>query len=353
MTGRRLRRRAAEIVRAVELVLIGAIIVASLLLAALVGVLVLSAKNGATPDEAGRRAGGEEAARHGQPPGEGARARHKEVEEVLCAEPDELSYAGGDGPLAAAADENGHFTLYGRPDPQTGRPTVRSPELLGGCNPQLSFANYASVRVEGGPADGASAPAGASNLLSPTGKTADGTLVTAFRFEGGLMLRQELRLVRGRALEISYRLENVSSEGRAATVRALLSPAVANEGQRTLFRVPGLDGRPAARGGVEDVWQERNLLAGAGQVGAVYVPRPAASGDSSGLWTPAGGRTPERVTFAGLLELSSAPMLYGVRPGWPLPPNAAIAVYWQDVRLPPGGSAEFSHEYALPSEKRE
>ncbi len=67
---------------------------------------------------------------------------------LLCAPQDALVYSTRER-VAVAADRAGHFTLYGGADPRSGKPTNDSYDLLRDCSPELSFANSATLRVDG------------------------------------------------------------------------------------------------------------------------------------------------------------------------------------------------------------
>lgn len=346
MRGRHARRVRRGLLRSYEKPMLFVCAMLTLVLLSLLALPRYEKREGdAEPPEAAGREARE--ARGGgsrrEPPSVASSASSAGPKSLLCAPLDELLYLDGES-AAAAADRLGHFTFYANPDPRTGRPTRDSHQILGDCAPALTFSNYASLQVEGFPAE----PAGASNLLAPTGRTADGSLVSTFRFDGGVVLRQELRM-EGDALRISHRLTNTSEQERAATLRSLLTPPMAGEDQKTLFRAPALEDAPEEAGSPE-VRRERSLLGRWDQIHPVEVPRRAAVSDSSARWDYE-GRSPDTITFAGFLQLARTPMLYeDIRLAWPLPKNASMAVYWQDLALPPGGGVEVAHTYEFSPE---
>jgi len=53
------------------------------------------------------------------------------------------------------------------------------------------------------------------------------------------------------------------------------------------------------------------------------------------------------VTFAHPLPLGQAAFLYPIRLGYPLPEEAGMAVYWEDIPVGAGASLTVSHRYEL------
>ena len=121
--------------------------------------------------------------------------------------------------LALAADRAGSFWLYGLPDPETGRPTHRSYDVLVACTNGGLPANQAALSVSGG----ATEPAGPDALARPTERQGDGTLKTAYAFSGAITMEQRLS-VEGEDLVISYRISNRSDAARRVSLRSVLTP---------------------------------------------------------------------------------------------------------------------------------
>lgn len=267
---------------------------------------------------------------------------------LLCGPQEALAYS-SKGRVAVAADRSGHFTLYGGADPETGRPTEDSYDLLRDCSPELSFANSTMVRVDGGEPE----PAGARNDAAATREAADGDLSTVYRFAGGVEMAQALRLVDeegpgGAALEISYRLSNRSQETRTVGLRGLLNPPIwVPAPERPAYRAPAIAEKPLREGGRKNgrIVTERTML-GEEARAPFYVPRRGAASDSSGRWEPGTtGPPPDGITFAGSLRFLRAPFFYEARLGYALPPNSAFAAYWTGIRLGPGQELTVSHRY--------
>lgn len=246
-----------------------------------------------------------------------------------------LRSKGANSYSGVALDRGGRFALYGAAD-SSGRPTRDSHEILRGCDPGLSFNNYATLRIEDAPPE----PAGLSNLLSPTTVGGDGSRATTrYEFARGVTMTQRATMERD-GLVLSYELTNTSRSARTLDFRSLLAPPVASENQGVLFTAKR---SPEAQ--PTEVTQERTLHLSGGRIEGVSVARPGAASDSSATWRPQGGSIPDRITFAGFPDLSSEPMLYDVRLALPLPPHSAMALYWTDLELSAGESVEFSHRY--------
>jgi hypothetical protein len=248
----------------------------------------------------------------------------------LCAPREELLYAvEAASRTALAVDRDGRFALYGLADPDDGRPTRDSYEILTGCSVRGLPGNFASVLVAGrGPE-----PADHSTLLHPSREAPDGSLVTRFSFAGGVVLEQELRLER-KDLLLSYRLANHSSKARTASLRSLITPAAqTGEDVEGRFVLPTLENDPPGGEGT----RVRTELALTGEPVAPFeVPRPGVPSDSGGRWGPATGPRPDRVVFAGTRELERVPFLYDAGAGRPLPDAASFGVYWLEEELRPG-----------------
>lgn len=288
-----------------------------------------------TRPAAGERAGpsgtqeGPTLARAGH--GEGGEAAPTNAGEPspLCAPPEELLYAvDAASRTALAVDRDGRFALYGLADPDRGRPTRDSYEILTGCSVRGLPGNFASVLVAGrGPE-----PADHSTLLRPTREAPDGSLVTGFSFAGRVVLEQRLRLA-GKDLLISYRLAKRSSKARTASLRSLITPAAqTGEDVEGRFVLPTLGNDPP---GGEGTRVRTELALSGEQVAPFEVPRPGVPSDSGGRWGPATGPRPDRVVFAGTRELQRAPFLYDAD-GRPLPDASSFAVYWLEEELRPG-----------------
>jgi hypothetical protein len=252
----------------------------------------------------------------------------------LCArERGELSVlespAGG---TAVAADRVGNFTLYGKPG-DGGLPTEESYELLRDCAPGLAPLNYAAIDLRDGP------------KLLREGRPQDpkvesGSVSRAFAFDGGLIVEQELRF-RGEELYVSYTARNSGTEPKKVSIRSTMTPPAATGG--AAFEVPSLSRVPPARSGGAEIRVERNLLGE--RVAPFRVPRRGVPADSTGVWGPGTGRVPNRVTFAGTMELTREPFLYDIRLDWPLPEAVSFAVYWQDLEVAPGEGVTVTHHY--------
>jgi hypothetical protein len=257
----------------------------------------------------------------------------------LCAPREDLLYAvDAASRTAVAVDGDGRFALYGLADPDSGRPTRDSYEILTGCSVRGLPGNFASVLVTGrGPE-----PADHSTLLRPTREASDGSLVTRFSFAGGIVLEQRLRLER-KDLLISYRLANRSSKARTASLRSLITPpAQTGEDVEGRFVLPTLENDPPGGEGT----RVRTELALTGeQVAPFEVPRPGVPSDSGGRWGPATGPRPDRVVFAGTRELERVPFFYDAGAGRPLPDAASFGVYWLEEELRPGEAFVASQWY--------
>lgn len=162
-----------------------------------------------------------------------------------------------------------------------------------------------------------------------------------FAFDGGLSVEQELRF-RGEDLYVSYTARNSAEEPAELSIRSTLTPPAAAGGEPA-FEVPSLSGMPLQKGGGAEIEVERNLLAE--RVAPFRVPRRGVPTDSSGAWGPGPGTPPDRITFAGTLELTREPFLYDIRMGWPLPEAVSFAVYWQNLEVTPGESVTVTHHY--------
>lgn len=302
---------------------------------------------------------------------------------LLCVPPEEITYSWNKY-LAVAADRAGRFTLYGSPDPATGRPTNDSYGLLDGCAPQFSSANYATLRIEGEDiGKGFVSDAGSSTLGAQTtqnkgtnkGSSKGGRLSTTHRMPGAIGFTQILKLTNagnpredsresspGRgSLQMIYKLTNNSNDRRTVSVRATMTPVAANEGAAVKYFRPATDGsRLAAK-----ITHERNLIAGAddttAQLGPLVAPRPGAASNSSGYWSSGSPRNkvgsarreavaPDRLTFASTpARLYTSPeFTYPVREGRTLGRGAPFAVYWMDVELDPGERVRLHHSYGFP-----
>lgn len=267
--------------------------------------------------------------------------------ELLCSAQEDLLYLKG-AAVAVAADRGGHFTFYGLPDPDTGRPTTDSYDLLRDCSPDLSFANLTSVDVEG-----SVVPLQGYDTSERTRRDGD-SLVTAYHSVGGLRVTQRLSLSTGAGgrkdvLEISYEAHNVSGSDLEFSLSSVLAPPLAGripkdhdeQAKREVFGIRDLPG-PAG----PNVRNEQ-ALSGKGLPPYVLVPRRAAASDSTGRWTPGEtGPAPDRMVMAGWLGLSAEPFGYEPRLAYPLPPNAALAVQWRNVKLGAGETVSLSERYA-------
>jgi hypothetical protein len=258
----------------------------------------------------------------------------------LCAPREDLLYAvDAASRTAVGVDGDGRFALYGLADPDSGRPTPDSYEILTGCSVSGFPGNFASVLVAGrGPE-----PADHSTILRPTREARDGSLITRFSFAGGVVLEQRLRLER-KDLLISYRLANRSSKARTASLRSFITPAAqTGEDIEGRFVLPALENDAPAGG--EGTRVRTELALSGNQVAPFEVPRPGVPSDSGGRWGPATGPRPDRVVFAGTRELERAPFLYDARGGRPLPAASSFAVYWLGEELRPGEAFVASQWY--------
>lgn len=317
---------------------------------------------GALPSS--RAAQEDDEAPHGGTRGEDGRgggvALGPDPQQLLCSPGDELLYAGGDG-VAFAADPNGHFAFYGIPDPETGRPTRDSYDLLRGCSAGLSFANLTQVEVQG-PLATDRDMLGNGRVARPTRRLADGSLVTVHEPSQGLRVTQKLSLV-GRqsggardTLRISYRLRNFSDEPTelvrgmrnepiTVSLASLIAPPLAVVGRddsglptEDVFALPG-----------EEAGVRNERAYGAGEIPEkLRAPRPGAASDASGTWAPgAEGPAPDRLVLGGWLKLSADPLAYDVPdPAAPLAENAAISARWSGIELAPGEELTVSHTYS-------
>ena len=309
---------------------------------------------------------------------------------LLCVPPEEITYSWNKY-LAVAADRAGRFTLYGSPDPATGQPTNDSYGLLDGCAPQLSSANYVTLRIEGEDiGKGFVSDAGLSTLGARTtqnkgtnkGSSKGGRLSTTHRMPGAIGFTQILKLTNagnprensresspGRgSLQMIYKLTNNSNDRRTVSVRATMTPVAANKGAAVKYLKPATDGSDGSSLAAK-ITQERNLIAGAddttAQLGPLVAPRSGAASNSSGYWSPGGLRdkassskseagrgpvAPDRLTFASTpARLYTSPeFTYPVREGRTLGRGAPFAVYWMDVELDPGERVRLHHSYGFP-----
>jgi hypothetical protein len=261
------------------------------------------------------------------------------VPSPLCAPREDLLYAvDAASRTAVAVDGDGRFALYGLADPDDGRPTRDSYEILTGCSVRGLSGNFASVLVAGRVPE----PADHSTLLRPTREAPDGSLVTRFSFAGGVVLEQRLRLER-KDLLISYRLANGSSQERATSLRSLFTPAAqTGEDVEGRFVLPALENDPP---GGEGTRVRTEFALSGEQVAPFEVPRRGVPSDSGGRWGPANGPRPDRVVFAGTRELERAPFLYDAGAGRPLPEVSSFAVYWLEEELRPGEAFVASQWY--------
>jgi hypothetical protein len=238
-----------------------------------------------------------------------------------------------------AADRAGSFWLYGLPDPETGRPTEHSYDVLVACTNERLPANQAALSVSGGTTE----PAGPGALARPTERQGDGTLETVYAFTGAITLEQRLS-VEGEDLVISYRITNRSDAARRVSLRSVLTPP---EGGLLgpAFVAPSSYNAAERPFGMR-IWRETRIPSA--EVGPVEVPRRGAPSDSSGRWGPASGPEPDLLVFAPSGELLSGPFVF-VTEGTRLPPASSMAAYWLGVTLAPGEGLTFSERYETPA----
>ena len=236
--------------------------------------------------------------------------------------------------VALAADEAGHFALYGGADAATGMVTDDSYELLVGCLPQLAFTNYATVLAWYHDPE----RAGPANASGESVRSGD-SLLTRFALAGGVRLEQRLSLSGG-VLRACYRLKNGSTTRRSVSLRALITPPAdtgPEEGPTPpRFFVASQDGTVA-------VEREREIRGE--DVKAVSVPRRGAASDSSGRLVFGPTRPPDLLTFAPTMDLSTSAFRYAPGPARPLPPASSVAAYWLYEDLAPGEEADLSYRY--------
>jgi len=236
--------------------------------------------------------------------------------------------------VALAADEAGHFALYGGADAATGKITDDSYELLVGCLPQLAFTNYATVFAWGH----APERAGPANASRETSRSGD-SLLTRFALAGGVRLEQRLSLSGG-ALRARYRLKNGSTIRMSVSLRALITPPADT----------GPEGGPtpprffvASQDGTVVVEREREIRGE--DLKAVSALRHGAASDSSGRLVFGPTRPPDVLTFAPTMDLSTSAFRYAPGPAWPLCAASSVAAYWLYEDLTPGEEVEFSYRY--------
>lgn len=207
--------------RAYEKPLLAIVLLLVLALAALlVGPLVASGSSGERRANEGASAG--KSHHDTETVQQAADVKREPRPDLLCSDGRDLQYLVNEGgTLGIAVDRSGHFTFYGAPDPASGRPTDDSYSVLRDCADGLSFYNYASVLVQGHPAE----PAGAGALVQSTERSGSDALSTAFHFDGGVELRQLVELKQNE-LRISYMLVNTSEERRTVALRSLMTPAM-------------------------------------------------------------------------------------------------------------------------------
>ena len=241
--------------------------------------------------------------------------------------------------LALAADRAGSFWLYGLPDPETGRPTDRSYDVLVACTNEGLPANQAALSVSGGGPE----RAGAGTLARPTEKQRDGTLKTVYAFSGAITMEQRLSM-EGEDLVISFRLTNRSAAARRVSLRSVLSPPegsplapafVAPASYNAAERPFGMRIRHETR-----IPRRRSALS---RCRAEALPS-----DSSGRWGPASGPEPDLLAFAPSGEILSGPFVF-VPEGARLPPASSMAAYWLGVTLAPGEDLTLSERYETPA----
>jgi len=238
--------------------------------------------------------------------------------------------------VALAADEAGHFALYGGADAATGKITDDSYELLVGCLPQLAFTNYATVFAWGH----APERAGPANASRETSRSGD-SLLTRFALAGGVRCASS-RGSRspGGALRARYRLKNGSTIRMSVFLRALITPPADT----------GPKGRPtpprffvASQDGTVVVEREREIRGE--DLKAVSALRHGAASDSSGHLVFSPTRPPDVLTFAPTMDLSTSAFRYAPGSAWPLCAASSVAAYWLYEDLTPGEEVEFSYCY--------
>ena len=271
-----------------------------------------------------------------------ATARHPQGT-TLCAhaargaDPSVVSW---DRNLALAADRAGSFWLYGLPDPETGRPTNRSYDVLVACTNERLPANQAALSVSGGGPE----RAGGGTLARPTEKQRDGTLKTVYVFSDDITMEQRLSM-EGEDLMISFRLTNRSAATRRVSLRSVLSPP-----ERSLLAPAFV--APASYNAAERPFGMRirhETRIPSAEVGPVEVPRRGAPSDSSGRWGPASAPEPDLLAFAPSGKLLSGPFVF-VPEGARLPPASSMAAYWLGVTLAPGEDLTLSERYETPAD---
>ena len=276
---------------------------------------------------------------------------------LLCAAEEEISTAGGPR-IGVAADREGHFTAYGLPDKRTGLPGKDSYELLRGCVPGAGegplFGNQLHLRVDTKqkspvdlPTGGTVFSAGDAHLDQPTRKAGD-TLVTSYRFPGGVGLVQRLT-PRKTGVAIGYTVSNDSRTAKAVSLRSLLSPTPASgPDPKVRFKIAGSVAGSGTQPAETDV-----VFEGPEVPKAIAVPRPAAASSASAVWRP-GRQTapPTRLAIAGYHRLAGPPFDYDATKAYALPENAALAAYWDGMKLGPGESVAVSETYAQPGPRR-
>ena len=241
--------------------------------------------------------------------------------------------------LALAADRAGSFWLYGLPDPETGRPTDRSYDVLVACTNEGLPANQAALSVSGDTTE----RAGSGALARPTEKQRDGTLTTVYAFSGAITMEQRLS-VEGEDLVISYRISNRSDAARRVSLRSVLTPP---EGSplAPAFVAPASYNAAERPFGMRI---RRETLILSAEVGPVEVPRRGAPSDSSGRWGAASGPEPDLLAFAPSGEFLSGPFIVAPELAR-LPPASSMAAYWLGARLAPGEELMLSERYETPA----
>lgn len=274
---------------------------------------------------------------------------------LLCAAEEEITTV-GNSRAGIAADRKGHFTVYGLPDRSTGLPGRDSYELLRGCVPGTgegpSYGNQLLLRIAtprkspvGLPTGGRVFSAGDAHLHNPT-RAERGALITTYRFPRGITLVQRLS-VHGAGARISYTVFNGSRNKEVVSLRSLISPtpAAGPYPYRRLFELAASTKERAP--GADTVFDGPQVPE------AITVPRPGAASDASAVWrahhkTP----TPTKLVIAGYHRLVDPPFDYEAKEAYPLPPNLALAVYWEGLELSPKEGVTVSHTYAQPSPDR-